>query len=934
MTRIDYPLELIDPKTFEQIGVALARAVLGNGVEVFGDGPDGGREATFEGHVDWSKTPDCGNDSWDGYVVIQAKHRSSTDTDPQRNLTWLKRQVRDELESWTKADSNKRRVPQYLIFVTNARLSPAAAEGGIDSIHRYIAENSKALQGRGFKGWKVWHRDQIVSLLINYGEVRRAFPSFLTPAAEALLHRLESLDRTALQPTRDLLVNHAVQGLRHEQWVHFGEAGADSKKSICQVIVDLPIQRPDRTRGLALRSLVGWSEQVLRRSLTVARDRRHVVVTGAPGNGKSTISRYLVQLYRQAFLASDSIPQSLVRLLDCNARSAARLGLEPPRQQRWPVRIDLAEWASSDMFGKSFMQWLAIKFGELADQNVTASDLRRWLREWPWLVVFDGLDEVTNLAARQAILTHLADFIDEADDVDADLFLVVTTRPGGYAEELPAEHFTHFELDYFTAEEAIEYGQLITRARLADDRDRCSSVLERFSEASKDPSTLRLLKTPLQVLIITVILEDHRSLPVDRYGLFWTYFNTLFARERGKSNELATFLTAHRQEVTHLHEVVGQRLQIQSEDAANSRAQLGLDELQRIADERFQYIGYTNDEERRLLVRQMVDAAMQRLILLVPGDPDARGKETVTFELRSLQELMAARSLSNGKPSLVRQRLELLAPSPHWRNTWVFMAGRLFASHDEAQWSLVTELLSTLDHKDDWPGWLTPIAPGLAAELLDDGLASRKPKWQNKLLDIALSGLDAPLPIDLAVVARGLSVSWLGDTQQRIVQGRIMNALQGSEVANYAASRVLAESAPLRRAIGNAKVFKPLEVKTSAKGKNRRKLSDLVQADLAQLLGDVLPPDVQRALEELATIQTVEQNDGVLVGSRPKNLPTWSGLMAALSHPEHAVAFKMAFDAVPQDHWPLVHLAAREIYPDLARRPIGHRLAEIRPVED
>lgn len=71
-----------------------------------------------------------------------------------------------------------------------------------------------------------------------------------------------------------------------------------------------------------------------------------------------------------------------------------------------------------------------------------------------------------------------------------------------------------------------------------------------------------------------------------------------------------------------------------------------------------------------------------------------------------------------------------------------------------------------------------------------------------------------------------------------------------------------------------------------------------------------------------------------MVGSRPKNLPTWSGLMAALSHPEHAVAFKMAFDAVPQDHWPLVHLAAREIYPDLARRPIGHRLAEIRPVED
>lgn len=35
--RVEYPLELIDPKTFEQMGVALARAVIGNGVEIFGD---------------------------------------------------------------------------------------------------------------------------------------------------------------------------------------------------------------------------------------------------------------------------------------------------------------------------------------------------------------------------------------------------------------------------------------------------------------------------------------------------------------------------------------------------------------------------------------------------------------------------------------------------------------------------------------------------------------------------------------------------------------------------------------------------------------------------------------------------------------------------------------------------------------------------------
>jgi hypothetical protein len=69
---VDFPLESLDPETFEQIAVALCRAVIGNGVTIFGRGPDGGREATYEGPVRWSNTTGFGDDSWDGYVVVQA----------------------------------------------------------------------------------------------------------------------------------------------------------------------------------------------------------------------------------------------------------------------------------------------------------------------------------------------------------------------------------------------------------------------------------------------------------------------------------------------------------------------------------------------------------------------------------------------------------------------------------------------------------------------------------------------------------------------------------------------------------------------------------------------------------------------------------------------------------------------------------------------
>lgn len=924
--RVEYPLELIDPKTFEQMGVALARAVIGNGVEIFGDGPDGGREAIFEGRVEWSRTPGYGDDVWNGYLVIQAKHRAAVDPEPTRNLAWLKNQIGKELKNWMKADPKERRIPQYLLFITNARLSPAAG-GGIESLHQYIDDQSQGLRARGLKGWKVWHRDQVVSLLTNHDAVRRAFPSFLSAASESILSRLESLERATMQPTRNLLYAHAKQGLRYEQWVNFGEAGADSKKSLCQVVVDLPVRGKSGLRGQVLGTLVDRSERVLRASLNPADVKRHAVITGAPGNGKSTISRYLVQFYRFAFMAREELPASLVNLQACNARSVERLGLKNPRQQRWPVRIDLAEWASSDLHTRPFMFWLSHKVGERAGQAVSASQMRAWLREWPWLVVFDGLDEVTNLAARRAILGHIKDFIDEIDDDDADVFLVVTTRPGGYTDELPDEHFEQLELDYFSAEEAVHYGDLITRARLDDDKDRSDAVLERFAEASKDPATLRLLKTPLQVLIITVILELHRSLPIDRYGLFWTYFETLFARERSKANELATFLTRFQQDVTHLHEVVGIRLQIRSEQASNSRAHLDLSELQSIADQRFLDVGYTDGDERRLLVRQMIEAATKRLILLVPGETGDRDQETVTFELRSLQELMAARWVSSGSPDSIRERLMTLAPSPHWRNTWVFVAGRLFSQDDSALWTVVTDVLAALDKDDRWPGWLSPIAPGLAAELLDDGLASTKPRWQALLLDAALAGLVQPLPIDLAVVARGLSVAWLGTVQRKVVQNALATSFSGSEAARYAASRVLAESTALRRLFSGVKTLNPLEVKTAAKGRNRRKLGSILRPELVNFFDSQLPPEFDLALLELDAVQTVEQQkDMILVGTRPKDPPDWSAVIALLTNTETNWILKEAFATLPPEHWALRYLAAREIYPTMARRPAGQSL--------
>ena len=57
------------PQAFERLVQALSVSVLGKGVVIFGNGPDGGREATFEGTVPYPSE----TDRWDGYIVVQAK---------------------------------------------------------------------------------------------------------------------------------------------------------------------------------------------------------------------------------------------------------------------------------------------------------------------------------------------------------------------------------------------------------------------------------------------------------------------------------------------------------------------------------------------------------------------------------------------------------------------------------------------------------------------------------------------------------------------------------------------------------------------------------------------------------------------------------------------------------------------------------------------
>lgn len=165
----------LGPQGFERMSQALAMRALGAGIEVFGEGPDGGREASFHGTLPYPTLAE----PWNGYGILQAKFKSRI-MGTTADIGWLRRQIKAELDAWS--DSTKNRVrdgqlPEYLIFATNVTLSAMPGTGGKDKIDALIRSYAPTL---GLKDWRVWDGTTISTLLDSYPDVRRSFAALIT----------------------------------------------------------------------------------------------------------------------------------------------------------------------------------------------------------------------------------------------------------------------------------------------------------------------------------------------------------------------------------------------------------------------------------------------------------------------------------------------------------------------------------------------------------------------------------------------------------------------------------------------------------------------------------------------------------------------------------------------------------------------------------
>jgi hypothetical protein len=744
----------LNGESFEKIVRSLAIEKFGLTGQVYPMGPDAGRDFSYTGSIEGYKNPE-----WNGYIVLQAKFKKTL-RGGSSDVEWLMKQLESELSKY--ADPDKDYInPEYYIIATNVNLSGADSKvgeklrkGGMTKISEHLEIWKKKL---GLKSFDIWSSEKLETLLALSPNIRTTFAAWVTPGdvLEQLLNNVNAKQKQ-LSYALKLMLQHSIKKDKNVRLKDAGSVSDDQIRS-SQVFVDLPARKQEwggeefhfvsesieTAKGIFKPSILS------RESAGAGNSVGNVVLLGGPGQGKSTASLFLAQLFRASMLKEDSsqtLEDSVTELVEEFIGRAKEENIPTVLPSRYPFCVSLPQYAdkiseAKDKGGNrpSILKHIADEFSDTTDVEVTVSDVREWIGSFPWIVIFDGLDEVPPSGERSAIVSAMQNFLTEVNALDGDVFIIATSRPQGYNSDLNPNLWQHWVLQDLDSNKALAYAKLLTAAYYKDDTDRQRKIINQLESSIKNPTTERLMKSPLQVTILHMIVDTGGGVPTSRWNLFNDYFEILKKREKSKSGQSQKILDKNIHFIGPIHQRAGLLLHVDAEKAGQATSHLDLEKFSALIRNYLESEEFSEKDIKERLI-ELGELSLNRLVLL-----SCREEGRISFDVRSLQEFMAASALTASAPEVIEMRLQHLAGKSHWQHVFTIAASRCF-SEDNLHYirSSITGIPRQLDTFDSH----RVVGRGalLSLELFMDGIAADQPKHRRQLaihaLELLNHGLD------------------------------------------------------------------------------------------------------------------------------------------------------------------------------------------------
>ncbi|WP_354596576.1 NACHT domain-containing protein [Streptomyces sp. JL1001] len=750
---MDYNYESLLDQRFQKLAQALLTKEY-ESVQCFPVGmADGGRDGTASsgGRLE---------------TIFQVKftHKPSSIKNPAK---WITDALDGELE---KIHRLKARGASRYILITNAFPTSALDTGSIDKVNRYLADN---IPMEAY----CWWRDDLDRRLDGNYDVKLSYPSILS-GPDMLRLLWENMGASGDSQRRKMALNaYFAHQAEQDATIRFKQAEL-LPSSLLELFIDVPAVPHSPQDEIDIRVLKryldvlqskgqqnsseyeqhvfprvehllssradvkihpGYLASILKETGRVigaadllleddfTQDCPYIVLEGAPGQGKSTLSQYLAQLQRLRILDRS---RDLSKLPESHISSPVTMPFKielrdlaswikgedpwsgnPPEKHENPRTLEGALAAHVQRYSGGF------------DFNVT--DMAFVAQTHPILIILDALDEVADLEDRHHVVEEVSAAVARLEQAATKLRVVITSRPTAVtgAPSFPQSRFDYLTLAAITPKLALEYTEKWSKARNLRRVD-AAEIGQILQQKMSAPHMAELAKNTMQLsILLSLIYHRGSSLPDKRTELYDAYVESFFNREVEKSS----IVRENRMLLVSIHQHLAFYMHARAE-SNRTTGRIGVGELRNVLKE---YLSKQKESEE--ILDELLTGMVERVVALV-----SRVEGTYEFEVQPLREYFAARYLYDTAPYVPAtstgygtkpDRFDGIAKNPYWMNVTRFFAG----CFTKGELLDLAERVCSLCELPEMAGSAYPRS--LALALLQDWVFSQSKQATEKVVD-------------------------------------------------------------------------------------------------------------------------------------------------------------------------------------------------------